>query len=553
MRTMIETALAFVFLLLFTSTAYGSPASYCDASSGDICYSWAVPSSTTSSTSNSLYLRLEAPTDYQWIALGTGSRMSGSTMFVIYQDGSGNVTLSIRKGYGHNMPTYNRMSDVKLIGGSGTSNKTMVANIHWSGATGIDLTGSNHWISAWKKGSPLDTTDASADFNEHDGTDSFSVDLSKASVNGNSNPFTNSSSTQKSDTAVSGTDGGGGEDHTGSIHGVIMAIVFLLGFPIGSVLMPIFGRWIIHASWQIIAFIGMWVGFGVGKVAADRGGDWFHEPHVVLGTIVCILMIIQPVLGWIHHRNYVKHQRRTTVSHAHIWYGRGIMIVGIINGGIGLQLSGASTKLIAAYSVVGVIVSLIYTGGAVYKMVQIMTPEESLNLIKANLAEILNPEIIDYVLLEENRPLEVYWGTATTGKPHCGYFVPMVKIAELLEAGCRIKILIADVHGYFDNLSVPFELIAPRIDRLEFVIGSSFQWSKDYIFDCRRLERITKVSAARKAGAEVVKQENDPFLSGLTYSIMQALDEEYLKVDAELGGIDQRKIFTFALENLHKV
>lgn len=27
---------------------------------------------------------------------------------------------------------------------------------------------------------------------------------------------------------------------------------------------------------------------------------------------------------------------------------------------------------------------------------------------------------------------------------------------------------------------------------------------------------------------------------------LQALDEEYLKIDAQFGGIDQRKIFTFA-------
>ncbi|KAG8676446.1 hypothetical protein FPOAC2_02543 [Fusarium poae] len=372
MKTMIETALAFVFLLLFTNIVYGSPASYCD-STKKVCYSWAVPSSTTSSSSNSLYLRLQAPTDYQWIALGTGSRMSGSTMFVIYQDGTGNVTLSTRKGTGHVMPTYNRMGNVKLIDGSGTSNKTMVANIHWSGATGIDLTGSNHWISAWKKGSPLDTSDTSTDIDEHDGTGSFSVDLSKASVSGNANPFTNSSYTQNSDNAVSG--GGGGEDHTGSIHGAIMAVVFLLGFPIGSVLMPLVGKWLLHASWQIVAFIAMWVGLGVGKVAADRGGDSFHEPHVILGTLVCILMIVQPVLGWMHHRNYVKYQRRTTISHAHIWYGRGIMIVGIINGGIGLQLSGASTALIVAYSVVGVVVSMIYAGGAIYKMVLLRRKE----------------------------------------------------------------------------------------------------------------------------------------------------------------------------------
>ena len=28
--------------------------------------------------------------------------------------------------------------------------------------------------------------------------------------------------------------------------------------------------------------------------------------------------------------------------------------------------------------------------------------------------------------------------------------------------------------------------------------------------------------------------------------VLKALDEEYLKVDAQFGGVDQRKIFTFA-------
>ncbi|UZP35124.1 hypothetical protein NXS19_002940 [Fusarium pseudograminearum] len=200
-----------------------------------------------------------------------------------------------------------------------------------------------------------------------------------------------------------------------------------------------------------------------------------------------------------------------------------------------------------------------------------MTPEESLRLIKANLAEILNPEIIDNVVLIEKRPLEIYWGTATTGKPHCGYFVPMVKIAELLEAGCRVKILIADVHGLFDSVGVPAQLIPHRCDyyqfviksllraigvstdRLEFVIGSSFQWDRKYTMDRSQMENMTTFSTALKASSEVVKQDDDPIISGVTYPIMQALDEEYLKVDAELGGVDQRKIFTFALENLPKI
>jgi len=50
----------------------------------------------------------------------------------------------------------------------------------------------------------------------------------------------------------------------------------------------------------------------------------------------------------------------------------------------------------------------------------------------------------------------------------------------------------------------------------------------------------------KKAGAEVVKQVDHPLLSCLLYPGLQALDEEYLKVDAQFGGVDQRKIFTYA-------
>ena len=43
-------------------------------------------------------------------------------------------------------------------------------------------------------------------------------------------------------------------------------------------------------------------------------------------------------------------------------------------------------------------------------------------------------------------------GTATTGKPHVAYFVPMSKIADFLRAGCEVTILFADIHGYLDNM-----------------------------------------------------------------------------------------------------
>ena len=44
---------------------------------------------------------------------------------------------------------------------------------------------------------------------------------------------------------------------------------------------------------------------------------------------------------------------------------------------------------------------------------------------------------------------------------------------------------------------------------------------------------------------QIIFVKNYPFYISLFY-IQQALDEEYLKVDAQFGGVDQRKIFTFA-------
>ena len=56
----------------------------------------------------------------------------------------------------------------------------------------------------------------------------------------------------------------------------------------------------------------------------------------------------------------------------------------------------------------------------------------------------------------------------------------------------------------------------------------------------------TSVRDARRAGAEVVKQVANPLVAGLLYPLLQALDEQYLAVDAQFGGLDQRKIFILA-------
>ncbi|XP_071818885.1 tyrosine--tRNA ligase, cytoplasmic-like [Apostichopus japonicus] len=192
-----------------------------------------------------------------------------------------------------------------------------------------------------------------------------------------------------------------------------------------------------------------------------------------------------------------------------------------------------------------------------------LTSDEKLNLITRNLQEVLGEDKLKE-LLKLGKEISIYWGTATTGKPHVAYFVPMSKLADFLKAGCKVTILLADLHGYLDNMKAPWELLAYRtqyyeaiikamlkaikvpIDKLSFVRGTDYQLSREYTLDVYRLTSLVTEHDAKKAGAEVVKQVESPLLSGLLYPGLQALDEEYLKVNCQFGGVDQRKIFTFA-------
>ncbi|KAF4968861.1 hypothetical protein FSARC_3796 [Fusarium sarcochroum] len=196
--------------------------------------------------------------------------------------------------------------------------------------------------------------------------------------------------------------------------------------------------------------------------------------------------------------------------------------------------------------------------------------EERLSLIYENLAEKLNPEIIEAIIAEGRNP-KIYWGTATTGRPHCGYLVGAIKIAQYLAADCEVTILLADIHGFLDNLKAPIELVQQRAEyyrfvitsllkacgvstnQLRFVLGSDYQKTSDYVMDLYKLSSVVSEHDAKKAGAEVVKQTGNSPLSGLMYPLLQVLDEQYLDCDAQFGGVDQRKLFTAATEWLPKL
>lgn len=68
-------------------------------------------------------------------------------------------------------------------------------------------------------------------------------------------------------------------------------------------------------------------------------------------------------------------------------------------------------------------------------------------LITCRLQEVLGDDRLQKILAE--RDLRVYWGTATTGRPHIAYFVPMAKIADFLHAGCEVTSVLFDVDHFY--------------------------------------------------------------------------------------------------------
>ena len=194
-----------------------------------------------------------------------------------------------------------------------------------------------------------------------------------------------------------------------------------------------------------------------------------------------------------------------------------------------------------------------------------MDIEERLNLIKRNTLEILTfQEMRD--LLNEGKPLSVYIGRAPTGSIHLGHLVALGKLFDFEKAGIHTKILIADLHAALDDLKSGWEELDSRVDYTkkcielafdwermpEFVRGSDFELSQPYVSDLLKLSTLTTIEKGIHAASEVTRMKI-PKISEVIYPLMQTLDEEYLDVDIQLGGMDQRHIFAYAREYLEKL
>ncbi|KAJ5187838.1 hypothetical protein N7449_010832 [Penicillium cf. viridicatum] len=161
-----------------------------------------------------------------------------------------------------------------------------------------------------------------------------------------------------------------------TIHGAILAITFVVLFPTFASLLhllpsskPVVK---IHASLQAMSATLAIVGFGLG-IYLNSQVTIKGKHHQAIGFIVIILLVIvQPILGIRHHVLFRRAQRKTWLAYAHRWQGRIMLSLGVVNGGIGYNLSrtgpsGGPRGALIGYGVVAGIVYVSYFGMLAFK------------------------------------------------------------------------------------------------------------------------------------------------------------------------------------------
>ncbi|KAL2847493.1 hypothetical protein BJY01DRAFT_212446 [Aspergillus pseudoustus] len=334
-----------------------------------ITYSIAVLSSSVGSEPSDLFFQIVAPTSYKWVALGQGTGMTGADIFVLYSSSpnNDNITLSPRAGKGHIMPEYNPDARVTLLDGTGISDGYMTANVRCESC--ISRSPSN-WIWAAKEGSPISSPNKEVVISQHDFTGTHSINLEQATITtlNTSNPFTQHTSTTAPTTSTSDSN----ESPSTAVlvaHGTLMAVAFIILFPISALSLHLIpsAKTVtrIHAPLQLLTLCVVAAGLGIGVYLAVQV-DELASYHTIVGFIVVgTLIVFQPALGLLQHLHFRKTREKSAYAYIHRWFGRIMILLGIINGGLGIMLVGIGEPgnpktVVVVYSALAGVVVLIY-------------------------------------------------------------------------------------------------------------------------------------------------------------------------------------------------
>jgi len=130
------------------------------------------------------------------------------------------------------------------------------------------------------------------------------------------------------------------------VHAICLAGPFGILFPLGVIFLRWFGQvkthWVLQFLASLICAVGLAV--AIAFSAMDLEYSSFNRGHQILGIVVVAALPLQSVFGYIHHLRYKQVGRRTLNSHLHLWTGRAVIVLGMINTVLYVSSSSPKTK-----------------------------------------------------------------------------------------------------------------------------------------------------------------------------------------------------------------
>jgi len=183
------------------------------------------------------------------------------------------------------------------------------------------------------------------------------------------------------------------------------------------------------------------------------------------------------------------------------------------------------------------------------------------SLLMRNVSEVVSEEEFDALVESKKKPV-VYCGYEVSGPVHIGSMVTVVKLLDFLEAGFKVKVLLADLHTQLNIKDVDVDEMvsywtktfkALGLSGAEYVRGSDFQYGREYVEDVLKIASASTLNRALRSMQEIARDIEHARVSQVIYPLMQIADVKHLGVDIAYGGLEQRKIHMLAREILPEV
>jgi len=195
--------------------------------------------------------------------------------------------------------------------------------------------------------------------------------------------------------------------------------------------------------------------------------------------------------------------------------------------------------------------------------------ERRLDLILRGTEEVITEDELKQLLETTSSP-KAYWGFEPSGGMHIGTgLVCGGKIKDMVDAGCKFTVFLADWHAWINNklggdlenirlcgeyFKRCFMGLGILSENVIYRFGSEIERSLDYWEKVIRIAKSNSAKRIRRALPIMGREDaEDIETAALFYPCMQAADIFQLDLDIACAGIDQRKAHIIARESAQKL